>query len=303
MSCGEFRVLNEELDDEAQAQAQAQAQEQAPPQPNPVSPTQHYTQSSPPSSHSNPTYMLTAAAAAMHNQENPPHPSMEGNNDNNNNNNNNNSNEIETANATVNDDGVPSSDPTAAAASAATTSTTEGDSTINNNEPQEQPTFDVLTNMIWWRKGSRFAHSDALALIPVLDFANRYNPIFNDLLGDDLQQLVRHAIRLIQHILRIANHDWRLPDQIPTATDLSALSGMHHLMPHHQELLELHADRLYKPCNERQAGKPRSGGGGGGGGDKGGDDDGDGSDCLTGKMMRMGMILMAPIKQMMSMTM
>lgn len=274
MSCGEFRVLHEDFDEEAEAEAQ---------HPNAVSPTQRYTQLSPPSaSHTNPTYLLTAAAATMNNPEDPPQPN-EGNNDNNNSNENEttnatdndggNSNENETANATVNDGEGEGVDPPADAAAAAASSATKG-----NNEPQEQPPFDVLTSMVWWRKSVRFTQSDALALIPEFDPANGYNPIFNNLIGDDLKEHVRHAIMLIQHILRIADHDSSLPDQIPPATDLAALSGMTHLMPYHQDLLELHVDRQYKPPGTKRARKQGMGGGGGGGDDKGGDDDGDGSD-------------------------
>jgi hypothetical protein len=82
-----------------------------------------------------------------------------------------------------------------------------------------------------------------------------------------LQPHVPHAIELIQGILSIANHDWRHPNQIPSTTDLSSLPGMFHLLPHHQELLDLHHDRKYSV--------PISAGGGGGGGDKGDDDDDD----------------------------
>ena len=105
-------------------------------------------------------------------------------------------------------------------------------------------------------------------LIPSLEEDNLCNSIFSGLLGVELQPHVPHAIELIQGIRSIASHDWRHLDQIPSTTDLSSLPGMFHLLPHHQELLDLHHDCKYSV--------PISAGGGGGGGDKGdnnGDDD------------------------------
>jgi hypothetical protein len=138
-----------------------------------------------------------------------------------------------------------------------------------NNNSDSAPSFDALTNELHWRRGLLFCRNDAIALIPI---AEDINPIFRGLLGHELQSCVPHAIDLIQGILSIADHDWKRSDQIPSTTDLSSLPGMVHLLPLHQELLELHRDRKYTvPVH-------RSGGGGGGGDDKGGDDDGNGDD-------------------------
>jgi hypothetical protein len=101
-------------------------------------------------------------------------------------------------------------------------------------------------------------------LIPSLEEDNLCNSIFSGLLGVELQPHVPHAIELIQGIHSIASHDWRHLDQIPSTTDLSSLPGMFHLLPHHQELLDLHHDRKYSVA--------LSAGGGGGGRDKGDDD-------------------------------
>jgi hypothetical protein len=37
-------------------------------------------------------------------------------------------------------------------------------------------------------------------------------------MGDELQTFVSHAIELIQGILSIADHDWKVSEQIPSTT-------------------------------------------------------------------------------------
>ena len=249
MSCN--LSIEEELNAEAQAQEQ---------QPANISPTQHpLTQATPPSSHPDPTYLLTAAAASvvatMQNQEDSEQTSLQIANDKT-------AHVTETTHVTTIDG---TADGTAAVSSATNNADTNDDHNNKNKTAQEQPTFDALTSIAWWKRGCLFARSEALALLPTLDDNNHYNPIFNDLIEDELQHHVSHAINLIRAIIRIADHDWNLPNQIPSDTDLSALSGMYHLMPLHQELLELHIDRKYKPAGVRGCG------GGGGGDDKGND--------------------------------
>lgn len=259
MSCN-LRIEEEEpVDEEAQAQDQH-------PNASFISPTQHLTQASPPSSHSHPTdptYLLTAAAATMQNQEGTAgQSSLQAAI--------NNEEETTAANAETNN-ATAAASTASAAVSTSNDNTNNADDDNNNNNitaEEQSPTFDALSAVAWWRRGNLFARSDALALIPTLDENNHYNIIFNDLIGDELKQHVPHAINLIRAIIRIADHDWNLPNQIPSDTDLSALSGMYHLMPLHQELLELHIDRKYKPAGVR-------GCGGGGGGDDKGDDSGE----------------------------
>ncbi len=72
-------------------------------------------------------------------------------------------------------------------------------------QPQAEATsFDALTNMLHWKRGSLFCRSNALALIPTTQDTN---PIFRDLLGDELGSHVPFAIELLQGILSIASHD------------------------------------------------------------------------------------------------
>jgi hypothetical protein len=233
---------------EEESKAEAEAQEaQQPPGHRSISPTQQ-TQASPQSSRdtgrSNPTFLLTAAAAASvaHN---------------------------EAAAATTmqdQDTNNNSGDSNTKQLAAATANVANNNQTVDVTEP---PTFEALTNWAWWRRSPCFARSHALALLPTLDDNNQYNAIFSDLMGDELQNLVPHAIELIQGILSIADHDWKVSEQIPSTTDLSALPDMYHLIPHHQELLDLHLDRKYKLPIRHAAGA-----GDGGGGDKGSDDEG-----------------------------
>ena len=227
-----------------------------------ISPTQRTPQTSPQSSTPNdPTYLLTAAAyslsATMESEG-----SNTGNNDGN-----------EAINVTnesqSHETGTPNTNAAAAPAAAASAAPAATETSATSAmDVTEQTTFDALTHKVWWRRTSNFARSDALALLPTLDDENPYNLLFVDLMGDELQNLVPHAIELIQGILHIADHNWRSPQQIPPTTDLSALPGMYHLMHHHQDLLELHADRKYKLPIGKGAG------GGGGGDDKGSGDDG-----------------------------
>jgi hypothetical protein len=224
MSCN-LRIEEEEpVDEEAQAQDQH-------PNASFISPTQH------------PTYLLTAAAATMQNQEGTAgQSSLQAAI--------NNEEETTAANAETNN-ATAAASTASAAVSTSNDNTNNADDDNNNNNitaEEQSPTFDALSAVAWWRRGNLFARSDALALIPTLDENNHYDIIFNDLIGDELKQHVPHAINLIRAIIRIADHDWNLPNQIPSDTDLSALSGMYHLMPLHQELLELHIDRKYKPA-------------------------------------------------------
>jgi hypothetical protein len=57
-------------------------------------------------------------------------------------------------------------DGTAAASSATNNADANDDNNNNNNNnktAEEQPTFDALTSIAWWRRGSLFARSEALA--------------------------------------------------------------------------------------------------------------------------------------------
>jgi hypothetical protein len=233
--------------------AEAEAQEtQQPPGHRSISPTQQ-TQASPQSSfdtgRSNPTFLLTAAASVAHNKA-AATTTMQDQDTNNN-----------SGDSNTNNTEDPPPPPQLAAATA---NVANNNKTVDVTEP---PTFEALTNWAWWRRSPFFARSDALALLPTLDDNNQYNAIFSDLMGDELQNLVPHAIELIQGILSIADHDWKVSEQSPSTTDLSALPGMYHLIPHHQELLDLHLDRKYKlPIQHTGAGD-------GGAGDKGSDDE------------------------------